>query len=88
MFTVIPKTSKYCYTACLFARYMLTEEAFNAGFKGLYAYYSPIESIPQAPGDLPLSVWKQRNIVEDQAYLKTTDYALKELIDNLNKSSK
>src|SRR5690554_3309005 len=29
MFTVIPKTSKYCYTACLFARYMLTEEAFN-----------------------------------------------------------
>ena len=88
MFTVIPKTSKYCYTACLFARYMLTEEAFNAGFEGLYAYYSPIESIPQAPGDLPLSVWKQRNIVEDQAYLKTTDYALKELIDNLNKSSK
>jgi hypothetical protein len=33
-------------------------------------------------------VWKERNIVEDQAYLKTTDYALKELIDNLNKSSK
>ena len=36
----IPKTSKLPYTACLFARYILTEEGFKAGWKDV-GYSSP-----------------------------------------------
>lgn len=36
----IPKTSKLPYTACLFARYILTQEGFKAGWKDV-GYSSP-----------------------------------------------
>lgn len=69
MWTLIPKTAKLPYTSCLFIRYLLSEEGFNAGWGGILGYYSGNQNIPTVEGDPALSVWKEQCVVEDVAYI-------------------
>ncbi len=69
MWTLIPDTAKLPYTACLFIRYIHTEEGFNAGWGGILGYYSSNRLIPTVEGDPALSEWKEKCIVEDTTYL-------------------
>ena len=82
MYSVVPKTAKYPYTACLFARYLLTEEGFNSAFGDQYGYYSPNASILPKEGDKPLSYWKKVCLIEDGNYLAS----LKQEVANYIKS--
>lgn len=76
MYTVIPATAKYPYTAALFNRFVLTEVGFNAGWGGQYGYYSANPDVPIHQGDKPLSYWKETCIIEDEAYLSTVKNSL------------
>ena len=69
MWTLIPDTAQLPYTACLFIRYIHTEEGFNAGWGGILGYYSSNKLIPSVEGDPALSVWKEQCIVEDVTYI-------------------
>lgn len=69
MWTLIPRTAKLPYTSCLFIRYLLTEEGFNAGWGGILGYYSGNQKISSVEGDPALSVWKKQCIVEDVNYI-------------------
>lgn len=69
MWTLIPKTAKLPYTACLFVRYLLTEAGYDAGWGGVLGYYSANQKISSVEGDPALSVWKQKAIVEDVTYI-------------------
>lgn len=66
---LIPKTAKLPYTSCLFIRYLLSEEGFNAGWGGILGYYSVNQNIVSVEGDPALSVWKEKCIVEDVNYI-------------------
>lgn len=82
MYTVIPATAKYPYTACLFHRYLLTEEGFAAGWGGQYGYYSANPEVPIHEGDKPLSYWKETCIIEDGQYLSTVKNSLVSFIQS------
>ena len=69
MWTLIPKTAKLPYTSCLFIRYLLSEEGFNAGWGGILGYYSGNQKIASVEGDPALAVWKQQCVVEDVQYI-------------------
>lgn len=69
MWTLIPKTAQLPYTACLFTRYIHSEEGYNAGWGGILGYYSSNQNIPSVDGDPALSVWKDQCIVEDVSYI-------------------
>lgn len=69
MWTLIPRTAKLPYTACLFINYLMSEEGFNAGWGGILGYYSGNRNIPSVEGDPDLSVWKEQCIVEDVDYI-------------------
>ena len=77
MWTLIPRTAHLPYTACLFIRYLLTEEGFNAGWGGIMGYYSGNQKVPTLPGDpangIPgdpaLAQWKANCIVENVDFL-------------------
>lgn len=72
MWTLIPRTAKLPYTACLFIRFLLSEEGFQAGWGGAPGYYSSNQNNrPTVPGDPELSVWKKQCVVEDIHYLQT-----------------
>lgn len=71
MWTLIPSTAKMPYTACLFTRYLLSEEGYAAGWGGVLGYYSSNQKIASVEGDPALSVWKQKAIVEDVEYINT-----------------
>lgn len=71
MWTLIPDTAKMPYTACLFVKYLLSEEGFNAGWGGILGYYSANQKIASVEGDPALSVWKQKAIVEDVTYINS-----------------
>lgn len=71
----IPKTSKLPYTACLFARYILTSEGFKAGWKDV-GYSSPNAKV--APNvDSKAGVTYQLDVTkviqEDGAYTSVND---------------
>ena len=70
MWTLIPRTAKLPYTACLFIRYLLSDEGFRAGWGGIPGYYSSNHNVPPSmPGDPKLSVWKKQCVVEDMRFL-------------------
>ena len=69
MWTLIPDTAQLPYTACLFIRYIHTEEGYKAGWGNILGYYSSNQLIPSVDGDPALSVWKDQCIVEDVQYI-------------------
>ena len=69
MWTLIPDTAKLPYTACLFIRYIHTEEGYKAGWGGVLGYYSPNQKIPSVDGDPAITEWKEKCIVEDVQYI-------------------
>ncbi|MCR5346886.1 MAG: hypothetical protein K6E38_03840 [Fretibacterium sp.] len=89
MWTLIPRTARLPYTACLFIRYLLTQEGFNAGWGNIMGYYSGNQSVPTMSGDpangIPadpaLSQWKERCIVENVEYL---DSAYRSVVKFIN----
>lgn len=69
MWMLIPRTAKLPYTACLFSRYILSDEGFHAGFNGRIGYYSANKKLPTFPSDPKAEVWKAMCIVEDIDYI-------------------
>ena len=69
MWTLIPVTAKLPYTACLFIKYIHSQEGYNAGWGGILGYYSPNTNIPSVSGDPSLAEWKDKCIVEDVQYI-------------------
>ena len=69
MWTLIPITAKLPYTACLFIKYIHSQEGYNAGWGGILGYYSPNTNIPSVAGDPSLAEWKDKCIVEDVQYI-------------------
>ena len=69
MWTLIPATAKLPYTACLFIKYIHSEEGYNAGWGGILGYYSPNTNIPSVAGDPALAEWKTKCVVEDVQYI-------------------
>ena len=69
MWTLIPKTAKLPYTSCLFIRYLLSEEGFQAGWGGQYGYYSANLNNKPIEGDQPLDSWVKNCLVEDVDYI-------------------
>ena len=69
MWTLIPATAKLPYTACLFIKYIHSQEGYNAGWGGILGYYSPNTNIPSVAGDPSLAEWKDKCIVEDVQYI-------------------
>jgi len=81
MWTLIPVTAKLPYTACLFTKYIHSEEGYKAGWGGILGYYSPNQNIPSVDGDPALSEWKEKCIVEDVQYI---DSAYKSAVKFIN----
>ncbi len=71
MWMLIPDTAKLPYTSCLFIRYLLSEEGYNAGWGGILGYYSANQNISSVEGDPALAEWKQMAIVEDVDYINS-----------------
>ncbi len=69
MWTLIPKTAKLPYTSCLFIRYLLSEEGFQAGWGGQYGYYSANINNKPIDDDKPLDSWVKNCLVEDVDYI-------------------
>ena len=69
MWILIPRTAQLPYTSCLFVRYLLTEEGFNAGWGGILGYYSANQKISSVDGDPALATWKKQCLVEDVNYI-------------------
>ena len=69
MWTLIPKTAKLPYTSCLFIRYLLSEEGFQAGWGGQYGYYSANLNNKTIDDDKPLDSWIKTCLVEDVDYI-------------------
>ena len=67
MWTLIPDTADNPYTACLFIRYLLSEEGFKAGFNEV-GYYSANTLVGSADGTT-LDSWKKGCLGEDPDYL-------------------
>lgn len=67
MWTLIPDTTDNPYTACLFIRYLLSEEGYKAGFNEV-GYYSANSLIGSADGTT-LQSWKDGCLAEDPDYL-------------------
>ena len=67
MWTLIPETAKLPYTACLFTRYLLSEEGYKAGFSEV-GYYSANTLVESADGS-KLDHWKATCLSEDPDYL-------------------
>ena len=70
----IPKSSRLPYTACLFARYILTEEGFRAGWKDV-GYSSPnakvtpnVDKTVSLEGGYKYELNVQKVLQEDAAY--------------------
>lgn len=71
MWTMIPATCKMPYTACLFTRYLLSDEGYQAGFGGILGYYSGNTTIASVAGDPDVATWRQKAIVEDVDYINS-----------------
>lgn len=81
MWTLIPSTAKLPYTACLFVRYLLTEEGYNAGWGNILGYYSANQNIASVEGDPALATWKTKAIVEDVSYINKNYTTVKAFIN-------
>ena len=70
MWSLIPRTSRLPYTACLFVRYLLSDEGYRAGWGEVPGYYSGNHKNPPAvQGEPELALWKKNCIVENMDYL-------------------
>ena len=81
MWTLIPKTAKLPYTACLFIRYLLSEEGFAAGFEGVPGYYCSNTLIAPTDGTT-LEGWKSTCLAEDPDYLDANYTSVRAFIIN------
>ena len=79
MWTLIPKTAKLPYTACLFINYLLSEEGFAAGFEGVPGYYCSNTLIAPTDGTT-LEGWKKTCLAEDPDYLDANYTSVKAFI--------
>ena len=68
MWTMIPRTAKLPYTACLFINYLLSQEGFKAAFKGYPGYYCSNTLCVPADGTT-VAGWKKTCLAEDPDYL-------------------
>ena len=85
MWTLIPSSARLPYTACLFVRYLLSNEGYQAGWGKVLGYYSANQLIPSVAGDPALSVWKASAIVEDVDYISRNYKSLyKFIVKQLN----
>ena len=82
MWTLIPKTARLPYTACLFIRYILTEDGFKSGFDNL-GYYSANTLVSVADGDNTLAQWKLVTIGENIPYLRTDRFAVRQFVGGI-----
>ena len=82
MWTLIPSTARLPYTACLFVRYILSEEGFKAGFDNL-GYYSANTNISAATGDNTLAQWKQVTLGENIPFLRTDRFAVRQFVGGI-----
>ena len=82
MWTLIPRTARLPYTACLFIRYILSEEGFKAGFDNL-GYYSANTQISSAAGDKTLAQWQSVTIGEDIPFLRTDRFAVRQFVGGI-----
>lgn len=64
---MIPDTASHPYTACLFIRYLLSEEGYKAGFNEV-GYYSANTLIGSKDGTT-LKHWNDTCLSEDPDYL-------------------
>lgn len=89
MWTLIPKTAKLPYTACLFVRFLLSNEGYQAGWGKVLGYYSANTLIPSVEGDPALAEWKKMAIVEDVDYVSRNYKSVNKFItQQLAKSGK
>ncbi len=89
MWSLVPTTAKLPYTACLFIRYILSDEGYQVGWGGIPGYYSGNQKIATVPGDPALSVWKKQCVVEDVNYIDSAyAYAVKFINMQLSSSGK
>ena len=68
MWTLIPKTARCPYTACLFIRYLLSEEGFVKSFENVPGYYCSNTKCVPTDGTT-LAGWKSSCLSEDPDYL-------------------
>ena len=85
MWTLIPKTAHLPYTACLFIRYILTQEGYDAGFGGNLGYYSANNLVGVATGDKTLAQWKQVTIGENFAFLRSDRFSVRQFVTGIKK---
>lgn len=78
MWTLIPDTAKHPYTACLFIRYLLSEEGYKAGFNEV-GYYSANTLIASTDGTT-LKHWNDTCLSEDPTYLAQKSESVSEFI--------
>ena len=78
MWTLIPETTRLPYTACLFTRYILSEEGYKAGFSEV-GYYSANTLVESADGS-KLDHWKETCLSEDPDYLNANYTTVKAFI--------
>jgi ABC-type Fe3+ transport system substrate-binding protein len=73
MWTMIPKTARHPYTACLLIRYMLTQEGFETGWKdvGYYSANNKVVSSTAEMKDPSIAQWKSLCLIEDNAFIAT-----------------
>ncbi len=78
MWALVPKTARLPYTACLFIRYILSDEGYQAGWGKIMGYYSANQKISSFDSDPALAVWKKQCVVEDVNYIDSAyNYSVK-----------
>lgn len=85
MWTLIPKSARLPYTACLFIRYLLSQDGFDAGWKDNLGYYSANNLISVATGDKTLEQWKAVTIGEDFAFLRSERFSVRQFVTGIKK---
>lgn len=89
-YLTIPKTSKLPYTACLFARYILTEKGFKAGWKDV-GYSSPNAKVPanvDSAAGVTYDLDVNKVLQEDAAYTRANGEDVRKFVTSVWNSSK
>ena len=102
MYSQIVNNAKHPYTACLYARFILTPEFYTSVMysdstpnkagqaSNMYGYYYPCASttVGVNDNDWTKETWMQKSIIEDYNYLKTVKTAQITKIQSLIVSKK
>ncbi|MCM1289916.1 MAG: hypothetical protein NC132_03685 [Corallococcus sp.] len=83
MWTLIPATARLPYTACLFIRYLLSENGYDAGFGGNLGYYSSNNLVDVAAGDKTLAQWKTVTIGENFEFLRANRFSVRQFVTGI-----